>query len=238
MPQAAFANLRSYADGVAGPFIPLIESSESEIVQQNIDRFEKLGRSNGIDYLTHKDFDDFVIPELRKESLYADLFILGNEVFYENMGTVAPNDCLKESLHDVKCPVILVPEKFDFPKNIILAYDGGDGSVIIAIKQFAYLFPSMTSKKALMVNDSDDPSEDFPDKIPIEELATRHFSDLTMFKLDINPGKYFSYWVSEKKSSILVCGSYGRSGISPLFRKSFVKDVLVDHCLPVFIAHK
>lgn len=237
LPQAELANLWSYADGVAGPFIPLIESSESEIVQQNIDRFEKLCQRNGIDYRTHKDFYDFVIPELRKESLYADLLILGSEVFYENMGTVVLNDYLREALHDVKCPVLLVPEKFDFPESIILAYDGSDESVM-AIKQFAYLFPALTSKKTLLVYANDDALEDFPDKIQIEELAARHFSDLTFFKLNINPRKYFGDWVSEKKSALLVSGSFGRSGLSQLFRKSFVKDVIADHSLPVFIAHK
>ncbi len=153
------------------------------------------------------------------------------------MGAVAPNDYLREALHDVKCPVLLVPEKFDFPESVILAYDGSDGSVL-AIKQFAYQFPSLTNKKTLLVYANDDPSEDFPDKIQIEELAARHYSDLTMFKLDINPRKYFGDWVAEKKSALLVSGSYGRSGLSQLFRKSFVKDVLVDHHLPVFIAHK
>lgn len=238
LPQAELANLWSYADGVAGgPLIPLIESSESELVQQNIDRFEKLCRGNGIDYRVHKDFYDLALPELKKESRYADLLILGSEMFYENMGTNSPNDYLRDVLHDVTCPVLLVPEKFDFPESIILAYDGSEDSVF-AIKQFAYLFPELTNKKTLLVYANDDAEEDFPDKIQIEELAARHFSNLTLFKLDVNPKKYFSTWVLEKKSAMLVSGSYGRSGLSQLFKKSFIKNIIADHRLPVFIAHK
>ena len=78
----------------------------------------------------------------------------------------------------------------------------------------------------------------FPEKVNIEELAARHFTDLTLFKLDIAPNKYFTTWISEKRSAILVIGAFGRSSVSRLFKPSFVTDVLSDHRLPVFIAHR
>ena len=96
----------------------------------------------------------------------------------------------------------------------------------------------LASSQTLLVYANDDAEEDFPDKIQIEELAARHYSDLTLFKLDINPEKYFSLWISEKRSAMLVSGSFGRSGLSQLFKRSFVKDIVFDHRLPVFIAHK
>lgn len=237
LPQTQLANLWSYADGVTVPNIPLLENDESELVQQNIERFEKLSRSNGIEYRVHKDFYDFVIPELRKESLYADLLILGSEVFYEQAGASAHHIYLREALHGVKCPVLLVPEKFDFPENIILAYDGSEEAVF-AIKQFAYLFPELTKLKTLLVYATKDVEKDIPDRIQMEELLARHFPDLTLFKLDINPKAYFNTWIMDNKSALLVSGSYGRSGLSLLFKKSFVKNVITDHRLPVFIAHK
>jgi len=237
LPQAQLANLWSYASAAAGPFIPLVESSETNVIQQNIARFEKLCQYNNIDYRVHKDFFDFALPELKKESRYADLLVLGSEVFYENMGANEPNDFLKDVLHDVACPVLLVPEKFDFPESIILAYDGSERAVY-AIKQFAYLFPELTDRRTMLVYVKEDAREDFPDKIPMEELATRHFSDLVFYKLGINPAKYFSGWIAEKKSALLVCGAYGRPGLSTFFKKSFVNDVIADHRLPVFIAHK
>lgn len=237
LPQAQLANLWSYADAVGGPFVPLIENSESEIVQQNIDRFEKLCRGNGIDYRVHKDFYDFVIPELKKESRFADLLILSSELFYESPAAASPNDYLRETLHTVACPVLLVPEKFDFPESIILAYDGSEDAVY-AIKQFAYLFPELTAKNTLLVYATEKSVEDFPEKTEMEELVSRHFSNLTLSKLTINPKKHFSTWLSEKKSAMLVSGSYGRSGLSQLFKKSFINEVIADHRLPVFIAHK
>lgn len=237
LPQTQLSSMWSYADGATGMFVPIMESAESEMVQKNIKHFENLCQHNGIEYRIHKDYLDFVLPELKKESRFADLLILGSEVFYENMAGSAPNEYLKDALADMACPVLLVPEKFEFPKSIILAYDGSEDSVF-AIKQFAYLFPELINRKTLLVYANEKPEEDFPDKIQIEELVARHFSDLTLFKLDLNPKKYFNNWISQKKSAMLICGSYGGQGLLRLFKKSFVKEVIADHRLPVFIAHK
>ena len=236
LPQIHLANLWSYARNESTNFIPLLEGDESELVKKNIDKFEKLCQSNGIDNRIHKDFYDFAIPELKEESLYADLLILGSEVFYREAGNT-PAIYLQEALHDVKCPVLVVPEEFDFPDNIILASDGRDESVF-AIKQFAYLFPQLTSLKTLLVYVTKDTDKDFPGRIQMEELLARHFSDLTLFKLSVNSNALFKAWIEANKSGLLVSGSYGRSDLSRLFRKSFVKEIIAAHRLPVFIAHK
>ena len=237
LPQASISNLWSYADVGGGPLIPMIEPVDDTLIEKNILHFEQLCKHNKIDYRVHKDYFDMVLPELKKESRFADLLILGSEVFYENFGSQLPNQYLEDAVHDVKCAVLLVPEKYEFPESIILAYDGSEESVF-AIKQFAYLFPELSHKEALLVYANENKEEDFPDKIQIEELVARHFRNLTLIKLDVNPTKYFSAWVSEKKSCMLVSGSYGRSGLSQLFKKSFVKEVIADHKVPVFIAHK
>jgi nucleotide-binding universal stress UspA family protein len=234
MPQTQLSSLWSYANDEAT--IPLVENEEAEIIQKNITRFENLCQKNGIEYRVHKDYFDFVIPELKKESLYADLLILGSEVFYED-AKGAPAIYLEEALHNIKCPVLVVPEKFDFPQNIILAYDGNDESVF-AIKQFAYLFPELTKLKTLLVYAHRNADKDIPDRIQMEELVTRHFPDLTLFKLNINPKAYFNTWIMDNRSALLVSGSYSRSGLSRLFKKSFLKEVIADHRLPVFIAHR
>lgn len=237
LPQSLLANLWNYADAAGRDVVSLIESNEADLVQQSISRFESLCRRNGIEYRVHKDFYDLAIPELQKESIYADLMILGSEVFYERSGETSPGIYLKDSLRNIKCPVLLVPEEFDFPESIILAYDGSDDAVF-AIKQFAYLFPELTGRPTVLVYASKDASDDFPDKIQMEELVARHFSNLTLQKLDINPKKYFGVWMLDKKSAMLVCGSFGRSSLSQLFKKSFVTEVIADHRLPVFIAHQ
>lgn len=236
VPQAELSTLWSYADGAGGLAIPIVEHNEAELIQQSVDRFEKLCLGNGIDYRIHKDFYDFTLDELKKESRYTDLLILGSEMFYKDLGVDTPNDYLESVLHNIQCPVILVPEKFDFPESNLLAYNGSENSVF-AIKQFSYLFPELAGNPTLLVY-ATDKDKDFPDKIQIEELAARHFRDLTLYKMDVNPGKYFNAWLLGKKSALLVCGSYGRSGMSTLFKKSFIKDIISSHRLPVFIDHR
>ncbi len=238
LPQSIVTGMWSYADAMAGPaIIPMYADEQAMIVEKNAERFSRLCINNGIDFRVHKDNFDFALPELKKETRFADLVIIGSEKFYEDLGTDQPNDYLKQALHHVECPVLLVPEKFDFPQSFILSYDGSEESVY-AIKQFAYLFPELTREKVLLVYANEDAEEDFPDKIQIEELAARHFSDLTLYKLDFSPKKYFAAWIGEEKSSMLVCGSYSRGGLSEVLKKSFVQEVIGNHRLPVFIAHQ
>jgi hypothetical protein len=241
MPQVSYANLWSYAGTAGGtvavPSIPLIEDEEAEQIERNIERFELLCKNNDIEFRIHKDFYDFALPELKRETRFADLVILGSESFYSSVGIGEPNDYLKTALHDVECPVILVPEKFDFPRNNVLAYDGSDSSVC-AIKQFAYLFPEFTKQPTLLVYSRDEYEDDIPDIEYIEELATRHFPDLTITKFHLDPKDFFADWIRTRKNAILVSGSFGRSSLSRVFKRSFVREVIKDHKLPVFITHR
>ncbi len=238
LPQVDYANLWSYSGGgITGPmFIPLVEGEDSEVVEKNIEKFESLCQKNDIEYRVHKDFYDFALPELKKETRFADLLIVGIESFYENVGTAEPNDYLKDTLHGVECPVIIVPEKFEFPKSNILSYDGSEGSVY-AIKQFAYLFPELLNNPTVLVYIKEK-GEELPDEISIEELSARHFSDLSLLRLQANAKKYFSSWMLEHKGAILISGAFGRSAFSRVFKKSFITDIIRDHRWPVFISHK
>ncbi len=238
LPQVIYANLWNYTDAMGGAtLIPLIDQRDTEAIQKNIERFEALCKKNNIEYRIHRDFYDFSLPELTKETRFADLLILGSETFYESLGSNKINDYLKEALHHAECPVILVPEKFTFPKSNVLSYDGSESSVY-AIKQFAYLFPELCNQETVLVFASDNAKEDFPEEDYIKELAARHFEDLTFFKLEADPKKYFNTWVSEKNGAMLISGAFGRSLVSQLFKKSFIMNIIADHQLPLFIAHQ
>lgn len=238
LPQLDYANLWSYSGGgLSGPlFIPLVEGEDAEAVEENIEQFEDFCKKNGIEFRVHKDFYDFALPELRKESRFSDLLILGGETFYENLGTEEPNVYLKDALHGVECPVVVVPEEYDFPTSNILTYDGTEASVF-AIKQFAYLFPEFADNKTILVYINEKGEEQFPEQVCIEELVARHFKDLTLERLKANPKKYFISWLLENKAAILVSGAFGRSAFSRSFKKSFITDAIREHRLPLFVAH-
>ena len=238
LPQADYANLWSYSNAPGNPlFIPLVEEDDTEAVQKNIDHFEQLCRDNNIGFKTHKDFFNFALPELKKETRYADLLILGSETFYKNLEAGEPNQYLKDALHAAECPVLVVPEKFDFPEKNLLAYDGSESSVY-AIKHFAYLFPEFSGNKTLLVTADRDVVNIPVDEQYIKELATAHFPDCSLLMMETTSRAHFLNWIKEKSSTILVTGSFGRSFLSQLFKKSFVSDVIRDHKLPVFITHR
>src|SRR4029077_9562628 len=132
---------------------------------------------------------------------------LSSELFYQNIDKNQPNDYLKKTLHHAECPVLLVPENFSAPKSLIIAYDG-KGSSVFAIKQFAYIFPTLRKLKTLVVSFEPDGS-DVPRKEYITELASRHYPDLSFQSFDID-AREFSTWVSEKKDTMLITGAFGR----------------------------
>ena len=238
LPQTDYSSLWSYSAGKSeGLFIPYLEDETVSVIEKNMERFESLCRQNQIEYRTHKVLFDFAMPMLKKETRFADLMILGSESFYDNIGLQEPNYYLKDALHEAECPVLIVPEEFGFPSKNILAYDGSESSVY-AIKQFAYLFPELSKNDSVLMYVQTGQDISFPDETLIEELCARHYDNLSLFKLAINPNKYLGLWTSEKEGSILVSGAYGRSSFSQLFKKSFVSDVIKEHKLPVFIAHR
>lgn len=96
----------------------------------------------------------------------------------------------------------------------------------------------MSNQETAIVYATDENEDEIPSKDRIEELLQQHFMDVDIVKLDLHPKKYFKTWVGDKRNAILVSGSFGRSFISELFRKSFINEIMEDHRLPVFIAHK
>jgi len=218
-------------------FIPTVEDEETAAIEKNVAKFEALCDRNMIEYRVHRDFTDFALAALIKESRFADLLIIGSESFYENLGLNELNESVKDALHGSECPVLVVPEKFEFPQSNFLAYDGSDDSVF-AIKQFAYLFPELCINDTLLIYAQEDNNIEIPDQHYIEELSVRHFPTLSLSKLDINPRQFFTKWIAKQKGAILISGAFNRSIFSVMFRKSFIRDVIRDHKLPVFVAHR
>ena len=217
-------------------FVMEMAKMDEEMIAKSEKRFKELCEKNNIEYRLHEDVGAYTLMTLRKESRFADVLIIGSQSFYKNVGSRSPNYYLKEVLHSTECPVLLVPEEFEFPSNIVLSYDGSESS-IIAIKLFSYLFPQLCQADTLLVYANED-DEHIPDEAYVEELLTRHYNNLTVFKLDAEPDEYFNTWLMDKKQALLVAGSYGRSGLSNVFRKSFITEAIKDNKMPIFIAHK
>lgn len=206
-----------------------------KVLEENMIRFEQDCLRQGMSFRVHDDTQGSVFEELRKETRYADLLVLSSEIFYSEFGE-QPNSYMKEVLHISECPVMLMPEKFPFPKNIVLSYDGSESSVF-AIRQFAYILPELSNLETILVA-AESEGKDIPELSNIEELAARHFPNLTLQMLEKDTSKYFKSWLADKNAPLLVAGSYGRSSFSQFFRKSYVNEIIREHHAPVFLAHK
>ena len=237
LPVVDYAELLYSLGGMTGPlYYTDIAFEDTGIIQKNISHFKSLCLQNGIEYRIHPDLERHVISEVKLESRFADLLILSSELFYENLGKDTQENYIENALHKAECPVLLVPEHYHFPENVILAYDGSESSVF-AIKQFAYLLPEFVNLKTLLVA-AFTGNKNIPDIEYVEEFAACHFKDLTISKLEINPKMYFNTWLNDHGRSILVTGAYGRSVLSEMLKKSFITEIIQDHKVPIFIAHK
>ena len=235
LPQTDFANLWSYASGGGSSGVPMVEGVDAQVVLRNVETFRKLCTENNIEHVVHSNMTDLPLPAIRNETRFADLLIISGQSFYANAGAYEQSEYLKEALTMSECPVMVIPENARIPDSIVLAYEGTKQS-LFAIKQFAYLFPEWTNKPTLLVYFSQ-AGEDFPEASNIEELAARHFSDVTFIKLEMNPQKYFEAWLEQRDHPVLVADSFGRSAFSQFFRPSFIQDIRDKNLFPVFIAH-
>lgn len=237
LPSVDYAEAMSYyyyGTAVAPMYLEEYED-DAVAIKNNIEEFEAFCRDHHIRYRVHKDIKKKVVKELQSETRYADLLILSSTHFYENLGEMTQEEYLTDTLHRAECPVLLLPVDAAMPTNVILAYDGSASSMF-AIKQFTYLMPQFTDMETLVMY-AGEHDEEIPFPNLIKEYAAHHFNKLGYYKLTADPGKYFMTWLDNKGPSLLVSGSFGRSVFSELFHKNFLRDVIKEQSVPIFIAH-
>lgn len=215
----------------------LMKNDDEAIINKNIQLFEDACIAERLHYRVHKDNDLMALSSLVEETRFADILLVSSELFFKNVGPSQPNYYLEEVLKRSECPVMLVPENFKEPQQVVLSYDSGE-SATFAIKQFAYLFPELGKKETILVSMSDGIAEDLPEYEMITELLTHHYPDL---KIENLPGKgkqQFVEWLNRQPESFVVMGAFSRSALSTLFKKSFATNVIHDIKMPLFISHK
>jgi hypothetical protein len=219
-----------------GLFVP-VQEEHVKAVRSNISQFEAFCQQHYIRYTISKDFFDYTLHDLRGETRYADLLVIGSEAFYSEVSTDSINTYLQDTLHHAECPVVLVPEQFVWPHTNILSFDGSASSAF-AIKQFSYLFPELCDRKTLVVYVDEDPDATMPAEQKVKDLVCRHFDQCAYLTLHMDSHQYLQSWIREQRGGFLVCGSFGRSTASQFFKRSFMYEAVMNHQLPVFIAHK
>jgi len=220
---------------VSEPYVKLKEQ-EKMLVRKSEEKLSNECETNGIKYQIHPNQGSWDRELFIKESRFADLVVISEELFCRDVLDVQPNYFMGETLRVSECPVVVVPENYQSVDRLAIAYDGGKESMF-ALKQFAYLFPDYASLPAEFVHVKKEKADDIPDRELLQEYAASHFDSLFASKLHFDAKKYFTNWLETKKNVFLVAGSYSRSNFSNTFRQSFADKVIANHACPVFIAH-
>jgi hypothetical protein len=214
-----------------------LEDNEIELIAHHKDLFRRQCEQYHITYSLHDNDKGWNKELLIKESRFADLILISGESFYAEADNRQPNQYLREALHGAECPVLILPEKFSAIEHVFIAYDGSRES-LHAIKQFCYLFPNLTDLPTEVVYIHEDTNNHIPDLDSLKQFTRLKFDCMSFSKLQFNAADYFSTWISEKKNVLLVSGSFSRSPLSYIGKRSFAEDIIRDHQLPVFIAHR
>ena len=233
-----YSKLLVFTGMEAAPLLPewLTKNEDNELVNKNVNKFTEACTNEGIEYRIHKDIDMMAISSLIEESRFADTLIISSELFYDNVSKSQPNFYLEEVLKKSECPVMLLPENYEEPKQVILTYDGSESSVF-AIKQFAYVHPELAKKETILLSILNH-EDDLPEYGLITELVSRHFPNLRLQALHLKNKKDFTEWLLHMPNSFIVMGAFSRSLISHLFKKSFASEVIHEIKMPIFISHK
>lgn len=177
------------------------------------------------------------MQEVIYESRFADLLIVDPTInFYDNVEQ-SPSHFTKVILSKAECPLLLSPAKITDIEEIVFCYDGTPSS-IYALKQFCYLLPQYSEKKAILLEVNQSGNEDLQeDHRRIMNLLKTHFINVDYHSLKGKAKDELFAWFSTKANKMAVMGFYSRSVLSRIFNKSLADTLIRSFDLPVFITH-
>jgi hypothetical protein len=227
------------AAGASNNIVPFLEleEKEKEVIAAHKALFGRQCEASHIPYSLHVNDGEWNKDLFIRESRFADLILISGQLFYAETDNDLRDEYLREALQQAECPVLVVPENFKTIQHLYMAYDGSRESVY-AIKQFCHLFPNLIDLPTEILYIHEDAGDTIPDLERLQQFTQLKFDCMSFSKLRFNAAEYFSTWISEKKNVLLVSGSFGRSSLSYVRKRSFAEDMIQNRQLPVFIAHR
>lgn len=205
------------------------------LLRENESTFRAICERQGVHVSVHENPHE-PLEQILAESRYADLMIIGSDLAFEPWDEKKPSAFLKDVLCSVECPVMIAPNLFEGIEEIVFAYDG-NASAVHAIKQFSYLLPELEDCRLTILRVVDEGEQDDPDEGKLARLVSTHFSNAHFKKLYGQPNSELFAFLMNKKKTLVVMGSYGRSTFSNMLTPSTADPLIRNLNLPVFIAH-
>jgi len=207
-----------------------------EKVEGFLTQFESTCKKYGVNYELHsKQGDPFEV--IVREGKVSDLIILGLRTYFHFETRSKSGDTLRQILEKVVCPVFAVPEKFNDPQNILVAYDGSVHSAR-ALRAFTDRFYSSYHHIKWIVLTLLDNSEDSKE---IQQEALNYLRcwgiEAKGLVLEGSPASVIHNQAKSLEPMIAIIGAYGRSRISEILFGSTTHRLIDDGEIPLAIYH-
>lgn len=229
--------IANYQGAAVDQHMQELDEGDEALRMESAGRFQQACLDAGIAFSIHHD-QNVAIQELLRESVYADLLVIGERESLTRFQEEVPTRFIRDVLNDVQCPVVLVPDTFRPIQKIILLYDGEPSSVHAA-RTFSYLFESLKHLDTeVLTIKSENEDVRLPEEKLIKEFILQHFplSEAIIVKgeAEVEISRYLR---RVEKHALVVLGAYQRSRFSRLFKPSMADGLLKTVDLPLFIAH-
>ncbi|MCB0395866.1 MAG: universal stress protein [Flavobacteriales bacterium] len=208
-----------------------------EIPSEHKERFEEKCRQEGINFAMHTDDGD-LSDELIRESLFADLLIIGVDTYQGHIGGKTQSRFLAPILRAAACPALVTPGDYTGIENVVVTYDGRKESVF-AMKQFTQMFPDLAAKTHVHIIEVNPSSKNHIEDITLlEEFAKHHFRKYDTYHRDGDPAQKIISFASQWSQPLIVMGAFGKKPFGGFFHQSVGMEVIAEGSFPVFVAHR
>lgn len=223
-----------YVENVVIGNIPdtILQQKQAAHIQQ----FEKTCDVKGVRCQVYCNNSSNPARSIIDESRFADLVILQATMSIEKKLEEVPTGFVKEVLAEAECPVLVAPLSLADIEEVVFAYDGSP-SAVFAIKQFTYLFPELTDKRAIVLQVNKDETLPVTEKEKLGKLLRMHYSGIGFHVLQGKPSDELFGYLLGKQNTIVVMGAFGRGWLSGLFKPATADLLLKTLNLPFFITH-
>lgn len=224
------------SQGISQTKLNHLLKKDQETRQKAVTLFEQICEKHGIEHLLHQD-KSFAIDDLLKESIYADLTIIGAAETLNHFQQVKPTPFVKELLAGAQSPVLIVPTAHQPIERVVILYDGHPSSVY-GLKMFTYLFPWTVKYPAEIVYASERKLALLPDGNLVGEYVRCHFAKPVITQLTGEPeAMLVAHLKKAEPGTVVIMGAYSRGAVSRMFNSSMANKLMESLDLPLFIAH-
>lgn len=214
-----------------------LDEKDRQRMERSMAQLKQICKKAGIPFSVRRD-KGFALPELKQESMFADLLLLYEGEAFSNYRQAPPTRFIRELLADVQCPVLLVPALYKKIDAITLLYDGSPAAVY-AVKMFSYVLGNLSAipVEVFTVQDRNTSLRNTETEL-FREFIRQHFP-AARFKVVKGEAedRILRHLHTHTANELVVLGAYQRTELSRFFRPSMADVLMRVLDTPLFVAH-